>query len=169
MSWIRDFIEDSPPMTGARWAEMAIACITAIVLALLVTILIGITIHERAHGQERPKVDWSQVDTDPLEREWYKVARMPDTGQLCCGEADAYWADTFEVQGDKYVAIITDTRPDAERGRVHRPVGTRVVVPNHKIKRDQPNPLGHGVIFLSPNFPVDHPDAVYCYFVPGAG
>jgi hypothetical protein len=36
----------------------------------------------------------------------------PDEPYLrCCGLADAYWADSYEVKGDQYIAIITDTRP----------------------------------------------------------
>jgi hypothetical protein len=29
-----------------------------------------------------------------------------------CGEADAYWADSCQTDGYRYVAIITDPRPD---------------------------------------------------------
>ena len=79
----------------------------------------------------------------------------------CCGEADAYWADSFEVDGDKYVAIITDPRPDEPLRRKHIDIGTRIVVPNHKLKYDQSNPTGHGIIFLSRG------DYVYCYVAPG--
>jgi len=75
---------------------------------------------------------------------------------------NAYWADSFEVEGDHYVAIITDERPDGPIGRPHIEVGTRVVVPNHKIKWDQGNPTGHGVIFLG--FGAQW---VYCYVPPG--
>jgi hypothetical protein len=170
VKFIRGLWHDRMPMTSARWVEMGVACTVSVVLALFLAVVIAVSLHGwPAHGRDLGKkgVDWDSVNTDPVEREWYKVARFPDGVQLCCGEADAYWADAFDVQGDKYVAIITDDRPDGPRGRVHRPVGTRVVVPNHKIKRDQPNPLGHGVIFLSPSFPVDHPNAVYCYFAPG--
>jgi hypothetical protein len=34
-------------------------------------------------------------------------------------------------------------------------------VPNHKLKYDQSNPTGHGIIFLSRG------DYVYCYVAPG--
>ena len=61
----------------------------------------------------------------------------------------------------KYVAIITDTRDDKQTGRPHIPPGTKVVVPNHKLKYDRGNPTGHGVIFV--NTTLD----VYCYIVPG--
>jgi hypothetical protein len=32
---------------------------------------------------------------------------------VCCGGSDAYFADLFESNGDRYVAIIADTRDDA--------------------------------------------------------
>jgi hypothetical protein len=78
------------------------------------------------------------------------------------GEADAYWADSYEVEGDHYVAIITDERPDGPLARAHIDVGTRIIVPNAKIKWDQGNPTGHGVIFLRSD-----DKWVYCYAPPG--
>ena len=87
---------------------------------------------------------------NPVVREWYQALMQPDNpAASCCGEADAYWADSFEVDGDRYVAIITDPRPDEPLRRKHVDVGTRIVVPNHKLKYDQSNPTGHGIIFLS--------------------
>jgi hypothetical protein len=99
---------------------------------------------------------------DPVVREWYQALMQPDNpAASCCGEADAYWADSFEVDGDRYVAIITDPRPDEPLRRKHIDIGTRIVVPNHKLKWDQSNPTGHGIIFLSRG------DYVYCYVAPG--
>ena len=66
-----------------------------------------------------------------------------------------------EVDGDKYVAIITDPRPDEPLRRKHIEIGTRIVVPNNKLKYDKSNPTGHGIIFLS------RADYVYCYVAPG--
>ena len=87
---------------------------------------------------------------------------QPDIPSVsCCGEADAYWADLYQVDGDKYVAIITDPRPDEPLRRRHLEIGTRIVVPNHKLKFDQSNPTGHGIIFLNGG------DLVYCYVAPG--
>src|SRR3977135_704924 len=95
-------------------------------------------------------------------REWYQALMQPDNPAVsCCGEADAYWADSFEVDGDRYVAIVTDSRPDEPLRRKHVDVGTRIVVPNHKLKYDQSNPTGHGIIFLNRS------DYVYCYVAPG--
>jgi hypothetical protein len=103
---------------------------------------------------------WEAVD--PVIREWYQSLMQPDNPAApCCGEADAYWADFFEVDGDQYVAIITDPRPDEPLRRKHVAVGTRIVVPNHKLKYDKSNPTGHGVIFLSRSHDV------HCYVAPG--
>jgi hypothetical protein len=67
----------------------------------------------------------------------------------CCGEADA-----FEVEGDHCVAIIRDGKGVLENG-------TRIPVPNQKMKWDAGNPSGHGIIFIGPQ------RQVYCYVTPG--
>jgi len=98
--------------------------------------------------------DWPEAD--PLISAWYKSLTQPDDPTMsCCGEADAFEADTFEVDGDHYVAIITN-------GKGALANGTRIPVPNAKMKWDAGNPTGHGVIFLGPN------RQVYCYVTPGA-
>jgi hypothetical protein len=103
---------------------------------------------------------WSSAD--PAISHWYKSLMMPDNPTIsCCGDADAYYADVFETEGDQYVAVITDTREDAPLGRHHVEAGTRVIVPNRKLKTDSGNPTGHGVIFLSSS------DTVFCYVAPG--
>ena len=99
-------------------------------------------------------------------RQWFQSLQRPDyPGQSCCGESDAYWADSFAAQGDQYVAIITDEREIL--GRPPIPVGTRVLVPNEKIKWDRGNPTGHGVIFVRGFLSIVL--EVYCYVPPGGG
>jgi len=90
------------------------------------------------------------------------LMREPDKPEvLCCGEADAYWADAFEATSDgQYIAIITDARDDEPLGRRHRDIGTRIVVPKNKIKWNEGNPVGHGLIFLN------RADTVFCYLPP---
>jgi hypothetical protein len=107
--------------------------------------------------------DLGQWEAQPTYvRQWFQKLMQPDNPHIsCCGEADAYWADSFEVNGDQYVAIITDERPDAPLGRPHREVGEKIAVPNHKIKWDEGNPTGHGVIFIGGG------GLVYCYIAPG--
>jgi hypothetical protein len=102
---------------------------------------------------------WSSGD--PRVSRWYQSLMQPDNPTIsCCGAADAYYADEFDTDGDRYVAIITDTRDDAPLRRHHVEPGTRIVVPNAKLKADSGNPTGHGIIFLSSS------DTVFCYVAP---
>ena len=88
-------------------------------------------------------------------REWFQKLMQPDYPHMsCCGEADAFEADSFEVSGDEYVAIITN-------GKGVIPEGTRIPVPNQKLKWDEGNPTGHGIIFIGSN------GQVFCYVTPG--
>ena len=120
---------------------------------LAVIVLVVSTASARDVGQ------WASVD--PAQRQWFNGLMQPDNpGLSCCGEADAYWADSYEVNGDQYVAIITDTRDDAPLHRPHVENGRRITVPNTKIKWDRGNPTGHGIIFISGSH-------VYCYLPPG--
>jgi hypothetical protein len=125
----------------------------ALVVPLLVATLSPT--YSRDNGQ------WDATDADV--RRWFQSATMPDNpGTSCCGEADAYYADSFEVEDGQYVAIITDER--VVQGRPVVPVGTKVKVPNNKLPNpgvQQPNPTGHGVIFMNGS------RVVYCYFPPG--
>jgi hypothetical protein len=91
----------------------------------------------------------------PHIRRWFQELKQPDNPRVsCCGEADAYEADLFEVDEDRYVAIITDGKGDI-------PNGTKIPVPNYKLKWDEGNPTGHGIIFIGLQ------GQVYCYVVPG--
>lgn len=102
-------------------------------------------------------------DSSKATREWYARQMQPDApAASCCGEADAYWADTFTQDGDSYVAVITDDRADEPLHRPHLDIGTRIKVPNAKVKLGitDPNPTGHGVIFISSG------GHVYCYLPP---
>jgi hypothetical protein len=123
-------------------------------LIMLMVVGLGIPVFARDLGQ------W---DATPLDiRIWFQQLRVPDNpGMSCCGEADAYWADSYEMSGDRYVAIITDERPDGPLGRTHRNVGEHIVIPNAKIKWDQGNPTGHGIVFLG------SANKVMCYLPPG--
>lgn len=107
-------------------------------------------------AQARDAGQWEA--TDPATRAWYKSLMQPDNKVIpCCGEADAYWADTVETKDGQLVAVITDDRPDEPLGRHHVPVGTRIPIPPHKIKWDQGDPTGHIIVFLS------YDNSVYCY------
>jgi hypothetical protein len=89
----------------------------------------------------RPGPQWADVPQNIAS--WFRSLMQPDAPNVsCCGEADAFEADDFAVEGDHYVAVITD-------GKGIIPNGTRISVPNHKINWQNGNPTGHGIIFLS--------------------
>jgi hypothetical protein len=105
-------------------------------------------------------------DTPPNVRKWYQSLMQPDNPYIsCCGEADAYQSDEYEVDGDTIVAIITDDRDDTFSNgatRPHVPPGTKFRVPANKVKWDAGNPTGHGIIFLGGGGAI-----IYCYIAPG--
>jgi len=109
--------------------------------------------------QIRYDPEWE--NNPPQVRKWFQDLRQPDHPRLsCCGEADSYEADLYEQDGDNYVAIITGQGPAVDKPVI--PVGTRLKVPNAKIKWDDGNPTGHGIIFVGGDY------AIVCY-VPPAG
>jgi hypothetical protein len=108
---------------------------------------------------------------------WYAALTQPNNPSAsCCGAADAYWCDILETSavGDevKNFCYITDDRKVP--GRPHIDVGTKIEIPNDKIKwgpndsqTNSPvpierNPTPHNIVFLSRGL------WVYC-FVQGAG
>lgn len=122
---------------------------------LIVTvILFGVFLFCATEAFSRDNGQWADA---PLNiRQWFQGLMQPDAPMVsCCGQADAYEADDFEVSGDHYVAIITD-------GKGVIPDGTRIEVPNGKLKVDQGNPTSHGIIFLGQG------GQLYC-FVPPSG
>ena len=124
-----------------------------IVLSLAFACVIGV-VNARDFGQ------WEKVD--PAIRKWYQALMRPDfPTSSCCGEADAYWADEIHVRNGKTYVTITDDRPDEPLGRPHIPVGTAIEIPDSKLKWDESNPTGHGILFLSGS------SYVFCYVQPG--
>jgi hypothetical protein len=125
---------------------MKLACLSSTVVASVVS-LVALTAHARDNGQ------WG--DSPAVVRQWFQSLMQPDNPYLsCCGEADAFEADTFEIEGDHYVAIVTD-------GKGVLSPGTRIAVPNEKMKWDKGNPTGHGIVFIGTR------GQVYCYVTPG--
>ena len=100
-------------------------------------------------------------ENNPLHiRKWFQSLMQPDHPEVsCCGEADAYEADLFERDGNNWVAIITGQGPRVAN-KPHIPEGTRINVPNSKMKWDRGNPTGHGIIFIGSR------GEVYCYVTP---
>jgi hypothetical protein len=110
-------------------------------------------------AQARDNGQWA--DQPAAVRQWFQSLMQPDNPMVsCCGEGDAFEADNFEVEGDHYIAIITDGK-----GVIRN--GTRIPVPNGKMKWDAGNPTGHGIIFLRPEMVRLNEWTVYCYVAPG--
>jgi hypothetical protein len=70
--------------------------------------------------------DTGQRENQPIYlRQWFQKLMQPDNPDMSCyGEADAVEADSFEIRGDQYVAIITN-------GKDIIPEGTRISVPKN--------------------------------------
>lgn len=101
--------------------------------------------------------DPSKWSTDAVIQRWFQSLTAPDTQLSCCGETDSFEADDYDVEGDHYVAIITD-------GFGVWPNGTRVSIPNGKLLLNKSNPTGHGQLFLRTGT-----TEVYCYTPPTSG
>jgi hypothetical protein len=141
--------ENSPRSTGALPALLG----GALSLVLLAAVVVQASARDLGQWGDQP----SHV------REWFKQLRQPDNPRIsCCGEADAYQADSFEVDGDHYVAIITNGEGDSVNGKSAIANGTRIAVPNAKMKWDEGNPTGHGILFLQVGT-----GKVFCYITPG--
>ncbi len=131
--------------------DREIAIIRIISLITLLIILFAWS-YAYPHDREHPEQD-----------QWYQTLTQPDAPMtLCCGEADAYWADEIHVRNGRTYAAITDDRPDEPLRRPHIDVGTEIEIPTNKLKWDRGNPTGHSVVFLS------RQHYVYC-FVQGSG
>jgi hypothetical protein len=148
----------------SKWQLFRIGLFAALCSLAIVAfgMSLGRPVEARDNGQ------WGEMPSNI--REWFKNLQRPDFPGSCCGEADAYEADRFEIEGDHYVAIITDGSggPDVDDGeggmvpgKPTRQNGTRIKVPNEKMKWDAGNPTGHGVLFLSSG------GDVFCYVTPG--
>ena len=132
-------------------------------IIILVCAAAALVVAAKAFGH-----DYEHADHDA----WYSSLKMPDAPTTsCCGKHDAYWADQTDecrpgvdvvrgywAQDCFLVAIITDSRHID--GRYPYPVGTRIAVPKHKMRKvASNNPTDHTIIFLSPA----GDGWVYCY------
>ncbi len=93
----------------------------------------------------------------------------------CCGEADAYEADDFEVDtaGNLWGVLTCNDPKDCEEvaNKVVRNPGEKFRIPRDKLllSHDPVNDTGHGWIWISPSSTdEDGLPVVFC-FTPGAG
>lgn len=110
---------------------------------------------------------WDGKLTDLKTKQWFESLMQPDNPTAsCCGEADAVEADDFDRENGHYVAIVTN-------GRGIVATGTRISIPDAKLKWDKGNPTGHGIVFIHV-ITADEEEAtqavgtiyVYCYVTP---
>ncbi len=127
-----------------------------VLLWIVVISLLALMTVQRGHAH----------DHDPSHDAWYKSLRQPDSPLSCCGLADAYFCDDISVVDGKTFCAITDEQDDAQLGRPHIPLGTKIYIPNSKLKWEQDgqptgNPTGHAIVFLS------HNRDVFCFVQAG--
>ena len=133
----------------------AFIIVVVVILMVFAGFIYWATRPAKAHDAHHPDA------VDPVVREWYQSLMQPDAPTAsCCGEADAYWCDSYRFEGGKALCTISDDRPDAPRRRPHVPVGTVIEIPSSKLKWDRSNPTGHGVVFMSRSY------YVFCYVQP---
>lgn len=140
----------------------------------------------------RPLVcDPADLGTDTPElkacRDWIGGVLQPFSKSKCCGESDAYIADSFKFNDKgEYVAVISRDYPagssdDDEGGSFETPLieaGTEIVIPKDRLNKsfesndnnplgkrlaEGSNPTGHGIVFMNVS---SKPPRVYCYFAP---
>ena len=144
---VRTAAQQASPAGGVGFLQEAMK--TLLIAAASVVALAG----SLQVQSERGTINKSP-EADPVISAWYKSLTQPDDPTMsCCGEADAFEADSFEADGDHYPAIITN-----RKGLVAD--GTRIPVPNWKMKWDKGSPTGHGIIFLGAD------GKVFCYVTP---
>lgn len=84
------------------------------------------------------------------------------TVSACCGTADSYCADYWELTKEGYVAVwINDTSKSPECIH-HDKDGKRIAISVDKLQKEPRNTTGHGIIFIN------NKGEGTCYF-PGAG
>lgn len=166
-----DWSTDIPqkPVPWLFWTIMAIIVVVAGYISLSAA---------RAEDKPIPGSGEEKYDIQSYYRQ--------DYGGSCCGEADAYMADVWEVRTDAdgnvdLWAQVTDTRDDkhfavydelgdVEHYRPHIPVGTWIRIPAKKLIQmppQKPNYTGHGWIWVSANDTNSKNWPVFCYLMPG--
>ena len=134
-----------------------------VLIIVIASILLFFAAINRVYARDN---GWAE--TPLAQRQWFQNLMQPDNPYVnCCGEADAYEADDFEVVDGKVYAVVTDDRDDTFPNGAVRPhvaPGIRIEVPEKKIKWDHGNPTGHGWVFLSVST-----GQIYCYVLPAGG
>jgi len=150
-----NFISEFSATAGAAKAKSLLRTIALVIIgALLGLFVLAVFLWAAAQVHARPGPQWAGEPENI--RQWFQSLMQPDNPYMsCCGEADAFEADTFSQNAaGQYVATITD-------GKGIIPDGTKIAIPDAKIKWDKGNPTGHGIVFIGSQ------GQVYCYVTPG--
>lgn len=86
---------------------------------------------------------------------WWQLPQV----RACCSEADAVYADRWELRDGKLTVEVTGGGP---RDHAWAPIGRVFEVPQEKVIQAPGNPTGRALLFLRPTDLY-----VYC-FLPGA-
>lgn len=111
---------------------------------------------------------------DTERSKFFQLLKRPDKyPDSCCGEADAYEADTYTRNKDgSYDVVITEGSEIQYEDGTYRPEipnGSKIHVPENKINppvETSHNPTGHAWLFVSVVHPIGggaEPGLVYCY------
>lgn len=136
------------------------------ILVFLLVLLLAPLAHAGDGYQGRPSV-CANIPSGPRSDRchyWVQTVQRPDIpGASCCGEADAYIADDFDVvDGKLFMTITTDYPPPQgysdEEGNIVTPPpttfqakkGMRIEIPPDKMvtRPQDANQSPHGVIFM---------------------
>jgi hypothetical protein len=111
--------------------------------------------HFVPNASARDNGQWESAP--PHVRRWFQGQKQPDHPNIsCCGEADAYEADVFEVEDGDYVAVITD-----RQGRNSQR--------NENSRTRSQNEMGRGESYGARHIFLGIRGQVFCYVVPGGG
>lgn len=127
------------------------AYLRVVMLGILFGVMGGLLLGQCAHARDLGQ--WGNID--PAISEWYRSLKQPDNSVSCCGEADSYYCDEH-ARGSQLYCVIDDDRDNEALKRKPIANGTEILIPDNKLNRD-PNPTGHGVVFLS------YGGIVWCY------
>ena len=124
----------------------SVVCVTAAAAFMVLELAVPIAL-ARDYGQ------WE--NSPPHVRRWFQGLKQPDNPRVsCCAKPTR----TKPISSRSTAAATLRSSPTArERSRN----GTKIPVPHHKMKWDEGNPTGHGIIFIGVQ------GQVYCYVAPG--
>lgn len=103
----RRFADFSKPHRHCTIGDVMAVVIAALALTIICGCAFMLIVSSTRPAHARDLGQWEV--TRPEIAKWFRGLMQPDNpGIPCCGEADAYWAESFEMKNGEYVAIVTD-------------------------------------------------------------